>query len=124
MEVWGEGETVEELQQAVERFPQERMAPWLTADHSLKVGHVLKHANATGECRAAGKPVPRMQQWMQRSGMVLQVMVDGWGRSVTESEQREWFQRLRFIRFQVRPTCSLVEQCIACTLSHLSMAGA
>ena len=37
--------------------------------------------------------------------MVVQVLVDGWGRSVTESEQKEWFQRLKFIRFQVRRAC-------------------
>ena len=55
MEVWGEGETAEELQQAVESFPRERMAPWLTADRSLKVWLVLAHANATGEHWAAGQ---------------------------------------------------------------------
>ena len=48
MEVWGEGDTVEELQEAIESFPPERMAPWLTADRSLKVWRTLPAACKSG----------------------------------------------------------------------------
>ena len=40
VELWGEGETLEELQAAIEAFPQERKAPWLGAGCSMKVAKV------------------------------------------------------------------------------------
>lgn len=37
LELWGEGETAEELQAAIEACPDDRKAPWLTAERSMKV---------------------------------------------------------------------------------------
>lgn len=38
-EVWGEGSTWEEMQEAVRAYPEELKAPWLTPDLSFKVQH-------------------------------------------------------------------------------------
>lgn len=37
LELWGEGETWEELEAAVSSFPEKRKQQWLTAGRSMKV---------------------------------------------------------------------------------------
>lgn len=37
MEVWGEGETWEELRAAIDAYPEERKAPWLDEGKAFKI---------------------------------------------------------------------------------------
>jgi tRNA (guanine10-N2)-methyltransferase len=36
-ELWGEGATFEEMEEAIRRFPEERKQPWLQPEQSFRV---------------------------------------------------------------------------------------
>lgn len=100
LELWGEGETWEELEASINAFSEEVKQPWLQPNLSMKVGRSLIASAWPAPCMHSEFllciRIPRLKAKL----IVPQVVIDGWGRIINKQEQSEYHERLEFIPFQ------------------------
>lgn len=106
LELWGEGETWEELEASIRAFPEELKQPWLQPNLSMKVGIFFKYHVFGLSLIVLAMHVGFLLHiaWLYVKVLsVRQVVVDGWGRVISLEEQIKCHDRLEFIPFQARP---------------------